>query len=775
MAIKINELNRLIKVKDNTEYRILNFFQGYASCCRMGVQNLDIQIVRLQDIQSGVENGIYRIIKEEFGLFDINLYYPENGDANTTALRQKFLDYRDICSTVYEEYKFKLPVLTSKQPKPLIDSLLKKYSVSRQVFWKIFVRYLQSGLQDESLIDQRHFIDHKNTLVEQVNDSDRQLQKKQKYLLTKADLKNFDKYLHRYLNSQVKTIKEAYLDLIDDKYSVTTKGFDAGGNQTVVRFPLPPDQRPSWWQFYRYVNSNTDKKQRTESKLTAKTVRNNMRPFTGTVMEGVQGPGHYVEMDAQEMDIALVSDEYDNIPVGRPIIYVMIDVMSEIVLGVSLAMDNNSIVGCTNCFMNLIEDKTELFRRYGVSFDFNKGVTIDDLWPTGYKPRVVKFDNGSDFISKPIAHILNELNIREEIVSPGTGSLKPLVENFFGLIKKDLDDLLEHKGLIRQTYGSKHHQEACLTFDDAYRIVLNQVIYHNQHVITTYPKSADMKKKAVIASPMNLWAYGMQNLIPATKFTSRDDALYHMLLPCRDATISRAGILRKGLPYFNADDDELQNLMFQQGNTRAKFECRYDPRDMGHLYYLKNGEMMTLSLPSEDFRYASYYYMSEKRFDELEALAKEQAKLEEEINVQAKINKRRANKAIIDEAAKTHAGRNKTKGMRDARKEEKEYISGQNSAAVRFGLDDNKAPDELPTVETAESISAQDAQSSQTSDHTAEKQPDAESRDKKESTNTGTKKLTLEERRRKAEKEAAEMDWNYYMYGTFTPPEDNES
>lgn len=47
-------------------------------------------------------------------------------------------------------------------------------------------------------------------------------------------------------------------------------------------------------------------------------VRNNNRVFTGTVMEGVLGPGHFVECDAQEMDIALISGEYDQVPVGPP-------------------------------------------------------------------------------------------------------------------------------------------------------------------------------------------------------------------------------------------------------------------------------------------------------------------------------------------------------------------------------------------------------------------------------------------------------------------------
>lgn len=680
------EYDRLINQNTNIQYRILTIFDGNIITCQIGASTLSVFYFLESDIEKGLEDGTYVVKTDAFQVIDPELYFTNPNPTVKGKQIERFHVYKEICSTIYEEYKYRLYDLTTRRKSQnIVKELCDRHNVSRQTFWKYFNKYLQSGLQDVSLTDQRGRTKSPETRV--VSSGKKKKNGDTAYLVTEADKKKFQKYLKRYLKSEVKSKEETYLDMIDEEYSVNVKTVDSNGQIRMIRTILSQDQRPTRRQFFYYIQTHSTRQEQQEAKKTKPVVRNNARVFTGTVMDGVRGPGHYVEIDAQEMDISLVSEEYEEIPVGRPILYAAIDVMSEIVLAVSLAMDNNSIVGCTNCMMNFIEDKEALLSRHGISIEFNEGVTINDIWPTGIKPRIIKFDNGSDFVSKPIARILKELNIRGEFVSPATGSLKPLVENLFGTIKREIDDLIEHKGLIRPKYGSKHHEEACLMYEDAYKIVLNNILYHNCHILTTYAKSADMKAKGIATSPVALWKYGNQVLVPATTFVNRDDALYHMMLPCKDAKISRFGIERKGMPYFNASDAELQNRMFKQGTQSGKFECRYDPRDMGHLYYLKEGKIQIASLPSDDYRYRSYYGMSEKRFDELEDLSKENNAVVEEVNTQARINKRRVDKNIIGTAEKERSGKKKVKSMKKARKVEKERISGKNSIINRFDIE----------------------------------------------------------------------------------------
>ena len=72
-----------------------------------------------------------------------------------------------------------------------------------------------------------------------------------------------------------------------------------------------------------------------------------------------------VEIDACEADVSLVSELDPDQAIGRPIVYFMIDVYSRIILAVSVAFDNNSILGITNLFLNLADDKQEYCKIHG--------------------------------------------------------------------------------------------------------------------------------------------------------------------------------------------------------------------------------------------------------------------------------------------------------------------------------------------------------------------------------------------------------------------------
>ena len=55
------------------------------------------------------------------------------------------------------------------------------------------------------------------------------------------------------------------------------------------------------------------------------------------------GPGDLWEVDECEIDLSLVSVENPSVTVGRPIVYVMIDVYTRMIVAYSVAFDNNSV------------------------------------------------------------------------------------------------------------------------------------------------------------------------------------------------------------------------------------------------------------------------------------------------------------------------------------------------------------------------------------------------------------------------------------------------
>ena len=98
---------------------------------------------------------------------------------------------------------------------------------------------------------------------------------------------------------------------------------------------------------------------------------------------------------------------------------------------------------------------------------------------------------------------------------------------------------------------------------------------------------------------------------------------------------------------------------------------------------------MQASVPTEDFRLKTYIGMSRKQYDELVKKALELSKQEKELNENIRIDLRRKNKDIIDAATKANPGKKNPDHMREARREEKERISGTRSVAERFDIADN--------------------------------------------------------------------------------------
>ncbi|MCD7762997.1 MAG: Mu transposase C-terminal domain-containing protein [Lachnospiraceae bacterium] len=689
-----------------TEYRLISVFDSIAVLCVMNIKQLKLEKLSLRILRNQINTERLTVIKENPPIVDVSALSEEKAE--------KFQLYKGYMDRIVSYYAPTFDGLAGKFKKPVIDEIASEGKVSRDYLWKLLIRYLQSGMQNYALIDQRVFSNLLPRKAKAVQSGAKSTYKAPAPILADKDFKNLETYMKRYLKSEVKTIQNAYYDMIDEKYSIEICQEREDGTYEYIRKPLPDGQYPTYRQFYYYVSRHTTQKQRNEAKETERVVRNNKRVKIGTVMQGVKGPGHVVEIDAQEMDIALVSREYPDIPVGRPIIYVMIDVMSEMILGVSLAMDNNSIVGMTNCYINLLEDKEKLCKKYcHTDFQFDNGFTMDDVWPTGVRPLTIKSDNGSDFISDEAARIASELNINLEIVPPASGSLKPIVENFFNQIKLRLDDLLEQKGLIRKTYGSKHHEQACLNYDDAFALVLTHVIAHNMHVIKSYPKSASMKRDKISAIPAVLWKYGTEKLLAPSYFANRDEALYAMMTLEKKVTFSKDGVKWNGLTYFNADDDDLMQQMYKLGSKRKNFVARSDPRDMGHLYYLKNGMLMKLSLPSDDWRYAEYFGMSRKQFDALSEEDKATRAVEDRLNMEVRIAERKALKGIIAERSKAGVHDNDTANMRQNRQAEKAAISSSRSISERFNLGDQPEK-EITDDESKKLLSLEDASHNET-------------------------------------------------------------
>lgn len=112
-----------------------------------------------------------------------------------------------------------------------------------------------------------------------------------------------------------------------------------------------------------------------------------------------------------------------------------------------------------------------------------------------------------------------------------------------------------------------------------------------------YPVTKDMRNQEVLPKPVLLWKYGVELNGNPKPIVDEERFRYSLLLPVK-ASVSRKGITCQGLFYLNLADEELLRDMYLSSETgKKKLEtARIDPRNITHLYYIRNGKLMTATL-----------------------------------------------------------------------------------------------------------------------------------------------------------------------------------
>ena len=588
----------LINNQNDEEYRIIYLTSDMAIICFINTSKLRLEYRDVLLLLQMITKGFLVEIQEEDYIVDINRLDEKK--------RTSYLQNREMMDKVTELYGPTYMGLSGKGSKPDIEKLILEYNISKPVFWKRVSKYLQSGMNNKSLLDQRQFNDGKGLLYTKKpgRKSENGMLRK---LLVEDDFINFKRYTDLYLGNKSITIESAYVQLLADCYRERKVNADG----SVVYVAKGENERPSYNQFYYYLKKKVSLEKRDKAKMGMMEQRNNQRLLLGNAKTDVYGSGDVVEIDACEIDVALVSSEYPEVAVGRPILYLMVDVFTRLILTVSVAMDNNSVVGLTNCFANLVEDKHVLCAKYGITFD------DDNIWPSNYVPSAIRVDRGSDFISKDIQRFGKEFNIRIDTVSGGTGSLKSVVERMFHDIHDKQNEFLENKGLITKRHDSKHHKEACLNIDEYTAILLNYVLYHNQSYMKKYIKTPEMIKNGINPIPAVLWQYSCQTISYPKIIVSKEQFLYGLMIPTK-ASVTRRGICFEGLYYLNLSDEDMMKLMYKQQEKVKKIDIRYDPRNIERIYYLKDGKLQSAILNPAYQEYEGYRGICYKHLKELQ-------------------------------------------------------------------------------------------------------------------------------------------------------------
>lgn len=559
-----------------SSYRIIYVSVNDIVLCEMNTTKFILITMSYMQIMDLLQEQGFAISEDKGLVFDEN-HLSEN-------IRAKYIRNRDMMNEVVAAYGPTFIELGGKYKKTRLYEIMRKYGCPKNTFWRICTKYFQSGCKPYSLVDNKAWGNTKGKKNDYTIKPGRPSEYVKSSIIVKDEVReHFEDALNNYKKGRNKSFRSAF-DWMNCKYYSETK--IVNGVTTVGL--MPESQRPTYNQFYYYCRKHITEQEIDLIKTSAAEQRNNKRLITSDSLYGVLGPGDMVEIDACEADVSLVSTADSNKTIGRPVVYFMIDIYTRAIIAMSVAFDNNSILGVTNLFLNLADNKKEYCSRYGMGFD------DDAIWPSNIKPRRIRVDRGSEFKSKEFRRICNELGIELQIVSGASGSLKGVVEQSFHQMHSRQNEHLEDNGLIEKRYDSNHHKEATLNIEQYTKIVINFVLMHNQQYDKNYPLTREMMDKKIQPIPAILWKYGASKIEPS-HIPDKDQYLYTLMTPV-NAKLSRRGISYNGLWYLAKDDKQLSKEMFRAGTKKVPFEVRMDKRSVGAVYYIRNGKLIKAPL-----------------------------------------------------------------------------------------------------------------------------------------------------------------------------------
>ena len=662
----IIEVGNIIVSKDtNIRYRVIRISENFVFLCQLDVTKLVILEYNISALLQLLMDKelIIQTDSEDDCVIDI--------DNMSDGAKKRYECYRNAINEIMILYHNNLAELSGKKPKPQLYAILEKYSIPRSNFWRTITKYFQSGMKDSSIVDARIFGNSKN---KEYNFTSKNGKKSSSFrsgvIITDEIRSYFDEALKEYRSGRNKSLYSCYTNM---NYLHFRRTEIVNGKESISL--LPASERPTKRQFYYYANKQISEQEKDIIKTSAQEQRNNKRLITSDALFDVSGPGDMVEIDACEADVSLVSSIDPNRAIGRPVVYFMIDVFTRMIIAVSVAFDNNSILGITNLFLNLADDKHEYCGRYGIGFDNG------EMWQSNIIPRRVRVDRGSEFKSKEFERICLELGIEKQLVPGASGSLKGIVEQSFHQMHSKQNPHLENNGLIEKRYDSYHHKEATLDIDQYTKMIINFVLTHNQEYDSAYRMTKEMINENIQPIPSLLWKYGVSKYGNPRPITSKTQYMYNLMTPIK-AKIDRRGISYKGLYYLPQKDVILSKEMFKAGKKKVAFDARMDMRDVGHIYYLRDNKLIDAPLNDRLTGNADFANLTMKQYEDY-LFAKKQMNAKGEIyNQELSAYSYSVNASIVDSAKKETYS--ESKNMRPARELEKQKVSRKGKISTRI-------------------------------------------------------------------------------------------
>jgi hypothetical protein len=382
---------------------------------------------------------------------------------------------------------------------------------------------------------------------------------------------------------------------------------------------LPLGRRPSPAQIRRLIRKALPKARSYQLRVGESDFENNHAAASGSVQDDTRGPGDVYEIDATLLDVWIVARDDRTVIIGKPILYLIIDRDSRLIVGFHLTLDNPSWEGAKQAVLSICGNWESLCKHLGIPYDPKD-------WPAaGALPNRFFADRGEGLTYESDS-LCDGLNV--DVTNPPSkkARAKCIVECGFFTTQIPLKDDAtgyEPPSNARKRRGKKYCRDACLTLDELAADLLRIVIAHNWKPLPGYPSPPEDILAGRQPIPVALYTRGVRRRMG---YRARFPQAYLLrkLLPTGEATVWQDGIHFGGLIYTFESPlcDDWQAAASLQGEF--KVQARYDRNLCDDIAVLDPGGKTEFlgTLVSADKHYTGL------SFAEVEFIKKQQALLD---------------------------------------------------------------------------------------------------------------------------------------------------
>ena len=348
------------------------------------------------------------------------------------------------------------------------------------------------------------------------------------------------KIVHHYrvLAQPGKSYRRIYEETIERAYVSQYQQTESG------RLPILPRQGsfPNQRQFRNVIDYEVKRLERVQRRTTQGHFVRNVRGLRGRAYDGVAGPGHVYAIDSTVGDVYLRSSINRAWPIGRPIVYVVIDVWSTAIVGFYVCLSGPSWQTAKLALFSAFCDPRLLAELWGFEF-------VEVLTPAPTAPYQVLSDRG-EYLSAGARVTCLQMAINFLINAAYRPDLKGLVEVVHRIAKDEQFSFLP--GAIdarrRELELRPSLKESALTLRE-YVAFLNGIFSHyNLFADRSHRMTAEMIAAGVMPTPAGLWRFGHEVGIGYQKAMPQSRLLTG-LLQQTEAISRRDGVFMESMQY----------------------------------------------------------------------------------------------------------------------------------------------------------------------------------------------------------------------------------